>query len=201
MRAAVTVFAALLITAVAMPAAAKGASEATITGAGLDAPISVTTGGEGDPNGPGDLTRLGDHTGFFPAVFGQRPDPMRTEAPAGQLGPEYTITWVLPGPVDDREIVMLVYPFAEGGAVSFVEPGQPYFEVEETQGGWYVGGERLHTTLVDLGLPATAELATTARTRVSGTVVAVVLAALVLTFGLFVAVRGSRLRQVQVPAS
>ena len=52
----------------------------------------------GESIGGEQLMRLADAAGFFPALFGTSPNPMRTARPAGALGPRYTITYQLPGP-------------------------------------------------------------------------------------------------------
>ena len=69
----VVIMAAVLVLATAMagPAAAKGASGGSIEGEGLDAPISLDSMGEGMPGG---MTMMED-VGFFAATFGQAPNP------------------------------------------------------------------------------------------------------------------------------
>jgi hypothetical protein len=135
-------------------ALAKGASEATITGPGLGDGIRLA--GEGDPGG-GALMQIAEDSGFFPAVFLTTPNPMLSERPDGELGPRYTIVYVMPGPsgvVD--EIRQDVYPYATPSLVSYTKPGQPYFGTERTVGGWYVAGPALKDDLVAVGLRATA---------------------------------------------
>jgi hypothetical protein len=135
-------------------ALAKGASEATITGPGLGDGIRLA--GEGDPGG-GALMQIAEDSGFFPAVFPTTPNPMLSERPDGELGPRYTIVYVMPGPsgvVD--EIRQDVYPYATPSVVSYTKPGQPYFGTERTVGGWYVAGPTLKDDLVAAGLRATA---------------------------------------------
>jgi hypothetical protein len=135
-------------------ALAKGASEATITGPGLGDGIRLA--GEGDPGG-GALMQIAEDSGFFPAVFLTTPNPMLSKRPDGELGPRYTIVYVMPGPsggVD--EIRQDVYPYATPSLVSYMKPGQPYFGTERTVGGWYVAGPTLKDDLVAVGLRATA---------------------------------------------
>ena len=95
--------------------------------------------------------------GFFAAVFAQTPDPMLDERPAGSLGPRYTVTYVMPGPDNQRsELVQDVYPYAEPDPVTYTEPDQRYWTTERTRGGWYVASfEPLKEQLVAAGLPAT----------------------------------------------
>ena len=92
-----TVAVAALLPTVAL---GKGASEATIVGPGLDDPITLA--GEDQPGGE-TLMRIAESAGFFPAVFTQSPDPMLDERPTGKLGPEYTVTYVMPGPNNELD--------------------------------------------------------------------------------------------------
>ena len=74
----------LALVALALPATAlaKGPSEAKITGPGLAKAITITgTETEGSP-----LMDLAEAAGFFPAAFGQTPNPMTSTAPKGNLG-------------------------------------------------------------------------------------------------------------------
>jgi len=143
---------AIVLAALALPAAAlaKGPTEGTISGAGFVKTFKVS--GDGSPGSlGGDLTQA---TGFFPAAFGQSPDPMLHRKPA-VLGPSYTIVWTVPtGNGAPDHIRQLVYPYAKAGAVTYMKPGQPIFDMT-THGGWY-RDSALKRTLVSLGLPAKA---------------------------------------------
>jgi hypothetical protein len=135
--------AALLLPALAV---AKGPSAASISGPGLSEPLLVT--------GLGDESGLVGQTGFFAATFGQSPDPMSKTRPKGDLGPRYTIRYTVPGPTNTNAVIRQdVYPYAEGGPVLYMKPGQPFFETERTHGGWYRANASLKRTLVGLGLP------------------------------------------------
>lgn len=151
-RLVLVLLAAALIAAVAPAAAlAKGASEAEITGPGLDEPISLA--GEGQPGGE-QLMKLAEAAGFFPAVFARSPDPMLAERPAGTLGPKYTIAYVMPGPNNELDqLVQDIYPYAEPNPVSYTEPGQQFWSTEQTRGGWFVATPFVKDELVALGLP------------------------------------------------
>ncbi len=141
---------ALLAVLVPTAALAKGASEASITGPGLSDPISLA--GEGQPDGE-QLMQLAETAGFFPAVFVRSPDPMLDERPAGDLGPKYTITYVMPGPGGDVDrLVQDVYPYAQPEPVTYTAPGQPFFGTEKTRGGWFVATLQLKDQLVEAGL-------------------------------------------------
>jgi hypothetical protein len=139
--------------ALAAPGAlAKGASEATITGPGLDEPIVMA--GEGFAGGE-DLMQLAESAGFFPAVFAQTPDPMLDTRPSAALGPKYTIAYVMPGPNNQEDtLVQELYPYATPSPVSYVEPEQTFWTTEETRGGWYVSAtSSMKDVLVAAGLP------------------------------------------------
>jgi hypothetical protein len=146
--------------ALAAPAAAKGPSSADISGPGIAGGIHVGSGaGGGDPSPGTPLGNLTAGAGFYPAVFpaGYPRDPERQTAPKGHLGPKYTITYTVPGPPGGSATIHQdLYPYAAGGAVTFMAPGQPVFGGRYvTHGGWYRGGAALKQTLVDAGLPAT----------------------------------------------
>ena len=149
---------AVVAVALALPAAAaaKGASQATIEGPGLDSPIVLKSDGGGDPSTSSKLGRLAEDAGFFPAVFGQSPDPMLRERPKVKLGPKYTVTYVVPGPNDtSSKIRQDLYPYAKPWLVSYTKPGQRFWGGQRTHGGWYQAPYDLKPTLVSAGLPAT----------------------------------------------
>jgi hypothetical protein len=128
-------------------AGAKGASEATISGPGLDSPLTL----RGD-HGSMELNRLAESAGVYPALFGQSPDPMLPGKPSGKLGPKYTITWVMPGPNDVNRVRQYLYPYAAGGPVTYMPSGQRVYE-QQTRGGWYRASIGLRDQLVTAGLP------------------------------------------------
>ncbi|MDQ5821372.1 MAG: hypothetical protein M3540_08030, partial [Actinomycetota bacterium] len=115
----------------------------------------LTISGSGEsPGSP--LGDLGQYAGFFPAVFGQSPDPMLARAPTGDLGPRYRIVWDVPGPEGMSTIRQDVYPYAKPTPVTFMKSGQVFWDGQRTRGGWYVGGADLHSSLVAAGLPENA---------------------------------------------
>ena len=145
---------ALLALLLPTPALAKGASEAEITGPGLSGPISLA--GEGQAGGE-QLMQIAEAAGFFPATFGQIPDPMLDEKPAGALGPRYRITYVMPGPNNELDDIRQdLYPYARPAPASYTRPGQPFFGTERTRGGWYVAATPFKDALVAAGLPRNA---------------------------------------------
>jgi hypothetical protein len=140
------------LAALALPtvASAKGPSEGSISGPGFAKVVKVLNDGGGGSAGD----NLTQESGFFPAAYGQSPDPMLHGKPAG-LGPRYTIAWKVPsGGSAIFRIRQDLYPYARGGAVTFTKPGQPIFGTH-TRGGWYRDAE-LKRTLVGLGLASTA---------------------------------------------
>ena len=144
---------ALLVPAVA---SAKGPTAASISGPEFAKKLAIRYDGAG--SGPGGL--LTEQSGLFPAVFGQSPDPMLHRRPAGPLGPRYRIVWTVPG---GRDFILRqdLYPYARGGAVTYMKPGQPIFDTT-TRGGWYRNPE-LKRTLVRMGLPARAAVTSSSR--------------------------------------
>ena len=139
--------------ALILPAAAsaKGPTEGSISGPGFSKVVNVLNDGAGGSAG-GNLTQ---ESGFFPAAYGQSPDPILHRKPSGPLGPHYTIVWKVPsGGSATYRIRQDLYPYARGGAVTFTKPGQPIFGTT-TRGGWYRDPE-LKRTLVGLGLASTA---------------------------------------------
>jgi LPXTG-motif cell wall-anchored protein len=133
-------------------AAAKGPSAASISGGPLAKTIKISGNGETDATPLGQLTM---RAGFFPAAFGQSPDPMLPARPKGNLGPKLIIRYVVPGENNQKfHITQNVYPYANGGAVTYMKPDQPIFGMG-TIGGWY-RAYGLKRTLVAQGIPARA---------------------------------------------
>src|SRR5439155_2955889 len=138
--------AALLVPATAT---AKEPSEASISGPGFSKTLKPQAAGDFSNTALGHLTF---RSGFFPAAVGQIPDPMLSGRPAGKLGPRYTIVWTVPGGGNTHRIRQDIYPYARGGAVTYMKPGQPIFDMR-TRGGWYTA-TGLKQLLVHEGLPA-----------------------------------------------
>ena len=133
-------------------AAAKGPSEAQIAGPGLAAPLKITGLGEGDSST--NLGLLVADGGFFPETFGQSPSPLLRARPTG-LGPRYTVVYTVPGP-STGTLEQDLYPYAAGGPVSHMRPGQRFWGTQSTLGGWYRGTSTLEGMLVKAGLPQSA---------------------------------------------
>ena len=146
-------FVAAVVVALVLPAlaTAKGPSSASITGKGLER--TLTIGGDGEALGT-QLGALTMRSGFFAQMFGQTPDPTLRTRPAGTLGPRYTVIYVVPGPNDiQSRVVQRVYPFAKPVALSYMKPGQPFWESDRTHGGWYKASLALKRILIRAGVP------------------------------------------------
>jgi hypothetical protein len=143
--------AALLLPAAAL---AKGPSAATITGPGKT--LHIAGNGESGGSPLGDLSQ---DAGFFPAAYGQEPDPMLPSRPTGRLGPKFGIHYVVPDGSGHRfRITQDLYPYAAGSPVTYMKPGQRIFGMG-TRGGWYRADAALERLLVRQGLPARAQRA------------------------------------------
>jgi hypothetical protein len=145
--------AALVVPAVAL---AKEPSQASISGPGFSKTLKMR---DLEHFSGSKLAQLTEESGFFPSAVGQSPNPMLPGRPSGKLGPRYTIVWTVPFDTTTR-VRQDVYPYARGGAVTHMKPGQPIFDMT-TVGGWY-RNPLLKGTLVGLGLSARAPSASTA---------------------------------------
>ena len=150
MKRLIVALVALSALVVAGSAAAKGPSEAKITGPGLSSALTIKGVVEGDTST--DLGLLVNDAGFFPQAFGQSPTPLLRAQPQ-DLGPRYTVTYTVPGPTTST-LEQELYPYAAGGPASFMRPGQTFCDSQTTVGGWYRGTPQLKTMLVRAGLPA-----------------------------------------------
>lgn len=155
--------------AVATPALAKGATQASITGPGLARPVTVSAQGEALPGQVDPLSSLAMQTGLFAVLFGldsgtpDQPSPLRTPPAADSLGPKYTITYTVPGVTPapgqtDGQIRQDLFPRAAGGPVIYTLPGQQGFGQPVQATGWLRGTPQLTATLTRLGVPAGASL-------------------------------------------
>jgi hypothetical protein len=157
-RAALAMLAlALLLAVVPTAAQAKGASAATISGGGPGGlpggPISIK--GDGEPGSGSDLSNLAEHVGVWALLFADGAPGALAAAPtpAAQRGPRYTITWTFPnGAGTEDQVRQFVWPYAAGGPVTYMAPGQKVLD-GTTEGGWYKASDALRTSLIGLGLP------------------------------------------------
>jgi hypothetical protein len=151
-----TYLAAAALVALLLPAlaAAKGPASASISGPGLDRALAVRGDGESPTNPLGTIAMA---SGFFAQMFGQTPDPTLKVRPAGTLGPRYTAVYMVPGPNDFRSrVVQYLYPYAKPVALTYMKPGQRFWDGETAHGGWFRARPALKRALVRMGLPATA---------------------------------------------
>jgi hypothetical protein len=145
----------VILAALAVPAAAlgKGPDYATISGPGISGSIRI----DGDGEGGGTGTPLGSlvvRGGFPSQVFGHHPnDPTTNNRPGGNLGPRYRVVYSVPTPAGRRSIVADLYPYTIPRAVTYMRPGQPFFQGMQTHGGWYVAKLGLKQSLLEAGLP------------------------------------------------
>lgn len=152
---------------VAGPASAKGpvVVEATITGPGIEAPIVLT-----DPDGPvglnntADARRLGllaEQTGIYDRIFGS--EGVTAREPTGELGERFTIIWTLAMPGVEggapRVFVSDLYPYADGGPVSFTHAAGFEMAGITAEEGWHHAPPALVENLEAWGLPGRAESA------------------------------------------
>jgi hypothetical protein len=148
---------ALLLAVVPTAAQAKGATAATISGGGPGGlpggPIDVK--GDGEPGSGTDLSNLAEEAGMWSLLFedGQPGNLDSSPAPAASLGPRYTITWTFPnGDGRNDKVSQAVWPYAVGGPVTYLAPGQPVMGTR-TEGGWFRATDNLRSSLITLGLP------------------------------------------------
>jgi len=149
------VAAALVALALPALAAAKGPVSASIAGPGLDRALAI----RGDGEGPGTaLGTLADASGYFPQMFDRSPDPTLASRPTGTLGLRYTVVYVVPGPNDIRSrVVQHIYPYAKPVALTYMKPGQSFWDGKRTHGGWFRASPALKKMLVRAGLPTRAQ--------------------------------------------
>jgi hypothetical protein len=143
----------LAVAALVLPAGAlaKGPDEATITGPGLAKAVTIT----GPEQAGSPLMSFAEAAGFFPAAFGQEPNPMLPGRPKGDLGPKYRIDYNVPGGGGmSFPISQDLYPYAQPYAVTYMKDGQVIFDMT-TRGGWW-SDSSLKDQLVALGLPKSA---------------------------------------------
>jgi hypothetical protein len=135
-------------------AVAKEPSAATIEGPGLAGPLTIR--GSSDDADGSPLARLVVAGGVGAAMFGHRiPDPMSPTQPPGDLGARYSVTYVVGGPDGkDYRLTGELYPYAKPRPLTYMEPGQPFFETLTTHGGWFAGRPKLKQALLDAGLPS-----------------------------------------------
>lgn len=150
----------MVLVASALPAAAKGPVEATITGPGIDEPI-VLDGRAAVTLQDGKLIALTNAIAFWELVYAEedsphRPQDITAEAPTTQLGPEFIATVTHAGPGGLAEVRVYLYPDAVGGPLAYVEPDATIREMRAvTTGGWYAVPTDLSDLLEGYGVDMT----------------------------------------------
>lgn len=132
---------------------AKGPSAAKITGPGIG---TINIAGDAESNVSSTFSEVAAGAGFFAAVYRPQPDPMLRSHPQVTLGPRFRIAWTLPTPAGTSTLYQDVYPYAKPYAVTYMRPGQTFYNGMTTHGGWYVGGAGLKQALLAAGLPGNA---------------------------------------------
>lgn len=181
----------------ASSAMAKGPISMRITGLESGA---ITVGGQegaGEPGSGGLLAGLAEAAGLWANTF-DRTAALGEERPTGDLGPRLRLSSVVPGPSGDDIVTQDVYPWAQGGAVTFTPSGQDYAGMT-TRGGWFLGGAALSDALTAAGVPARPPTTATPL-RTAGLVTPVVLA-VAAAFALVTRRRRRGRRHVDTPAT
>jgi hypothetical protein len=132
-------------------AAAKGPSAASVTGPGLSTPLAITGVGEGDTST--DLGLLVMDGGWFQQVFGASGSGVRLHSAPRELGARYVVTYTVPGGSTTSMLEQSLYPYAAGGPVTYMRPGQVFWDTQRTAGGWNRGTAQLKQMLLSAGLP------------------------------------------------
>jgi hypothetical protein len=135
------------VLATAVPAFAKGAHQVTLTADGQ----RVTFSGDGEPN---TNTILSNFAGSVRLWDSLSTDGERLVKPIGDLGPEITAEWMFIGPIGDIPIVQSLYPFAEGGPVGHIPPGQMLWD-EAVEEAWFPLADDLTAALASVGFDLT----------------------------------------------
>jgi hypothetical protein len=126
-----------------LPAQAKVAGQATISGPGL-----------GDGGGSGSITLDGSDGGGWAAYSGLL-DVGATgmeSAPTKDLGPRYRVVMDVRQPPQQEDVVQYLYPYAQDGALIYTPPGQELLDFEAPS-GWLTASPDLLDLVYGAGLP------------------------------------------------
>jgi hypothetical protein len=153
-RAMVVATGVLAAVALALPAHAKFAGTAYISGPGIPGGSGGTSEGEGG----GTIRIDGSHRADY-RVLTALASPARslTSRPSGDLGPPYGARLVITVPQGQPDVIHHLYPFAEAGPVLFTPSDQEFLMLAtgDTSGGWSHAPAKLMRELRDRGLPTT----------------------------------------------
>jgi hypothetical protein len=138
----------VVLMSLAPAAYAKGPLGATIEGDGVDGRIVIDQRGE---LGQGTaMSRFVEVVGFFDLTFGESPVVSAVQ-PTTSLGKtRMTISWDMG---EGSTIVQELYLHAGGGPVTYVAPGQQFWEEGwMTEGGWFTITGDVATALIEFGV-------------------------------------------------
>jgi hypothetical protein len=140
-RVSVALLAGAAIVAGALPAQAKVAGAANISGPGI---------------GGGGISMRGDDGAGYPPMSGllAGSDGM-DQAPTKALGARYVSRYITSEPASQPPVVQYLYPYAEGGPVVYTPPGQEWMAGADGTAptGWFRMSQGLLDALIDRGLP------------------------------------------------
>ena len=143
----------------ALPAQAKVAGTASISGPGIGGPGS----GADDAGSEGGISMKGADGSGYPVMAGLLEDGARAmpEAPTAALGPRYTARFDVRFPKGQPSLVQYLYPFARGGPLVYTPPGQEWVGGADgtAPSGWFRMRPELLAELQERGLPATSSAA------------------------------------------
>lgn len=149
-----TLLAALVVGLLSItPAAhAKGPAGAVIEGDGVSGALVIDKPGELGQGTP--MSQLVEAVGFFELTFGESAKISKTQ-PTKAIGKSrIVITWDMTG---GDTIVQEIYHHAEGGPVTYIEPGQEFWEdTAVVVGGWFTITKDIATPLTALGVDESA---------------------------------------------
>jgi MYXO-CTERM domain-containing protein len=149
-RASIGLVAALLVL-VALPALGKGVVGVEISGPGIADPLVIEA--DGTSGSAHQVNAWIEATGMGYLIYGANGGNLTDRPPTKELGPEYQLTWLHMVPGDVAEILGSLYPFAEGGALVYIEPGYPIEELNMTvPGGWFVSDADVIALLEEYGV-------------------------------------------------
>lgn len=142
---AVASVAIVLTVAVVGTAQAKGPMSAVVSGPGILSTTVVYTQRAGDI----DLDELSNATRLYDVWLGLNHDRITHAAPAGRLGPKYTVVYDFSGD-GQTMLTQELYPIAATGPLVYTPPGQQFWS-ESLQSGWVKGSADLVSALRGLG--------------------------------------------------
>jgi hypothetical protein len=149
---------AVLVVLIALPALAKGLIGVTIEGPGIAGRIFLES--DGTSESADQFHELFKATGFAEMAWGAvvtGENQLLTEQPEGKLGSEYRLTWIQMGPEGDVEMPALLYPFAAGGPLVYMEPDIEIIENSSVaRGGWFASSYDIAAILQEYGVDVSA---------------------------------------------